>query len=82
MCHVGAAVCGTWKYPSNRSNQWKHLKVQSLPFFAILFCGSKRENNISIKSRILLKSHVTTGPEGMLWLRKNKYIFEDEKRNF
>lgn len=32
MCHVGAAVCGTWKYPSNRSYQWKHLKVQSLYF--------------------------------------------------
>lgn len=33
MYHVGAAVCGTWKYPSNRSYQWKHLKVQSFYVF-------------------------------------------------
>lgn len=33
MCHVGAAVFGTWIYPSNRSYQWKHLKVQSLYSF-------------------------------------------------
>lgn len=36
MCHVGAAVCGTWIYPSNRSYQWKHLKVQSLSLFIFL----------------------------------------------
>lgn len=33
LFHVGAAVCGTWKYPSNRSYQWEHLKVQSLYSF-------------------------------------------------
>lgn len=33
MCHVGAAVFGTWIFPSNRSYQWKHLKVQSLSSF-------------------------------------------------
>lgn len=32
LFHVGAAVCGTWKYPSNSSYQWEHLKVQSLHF--------------------------------------------------
>lgn len=40
MCHVGAAVFGTWKYPSNRSYQWKHLKVQSLySFYDLLLYG-------------------------------------------
>lgn len=30
LFHVGAAVCGTWKYPSNSSYQWEHLKVNLL----------------------------------------------------
>lgn len=42
MCHVGAAVFGTWIFPSNRSYQWKHLKVQSLSsFYDLLFYVSR-----------------------------------------
>lgn len=60
MCHVGAAVCGTWTYPSNRSYQWKHLKVQSLYFFYLLFYGSKlRQNTIILKTMTLMVFHIT-----------------------
>lgn len=45
LFHVGAAVCGTWKYPSNSSFQWEHLKVQSLHSFWSLICPERSSDS-------------------------------------